>query len=91
MHFGSFAQETNEMVKKFLIRLKSSAKDCEFTCPNCNTDLQPLHVKDKFICGLLSDVLQTDILAKANQLKSLDDIIKHSQAFEAAMHDQHQL
>ena len=91
MHFGSLTQEPNETVKEFLIRLKSAAKDCEFTCPNCNTDLQPIHVKDQFIRGLSNDVLQTDILAKASQLKSLETIIKHSEAFEAAMRDQHKL
>ena len=58
-------QKTKEN-QSFLIQLKSAAKDCEFTCPNCNTDLQPNHIKDQFIRGLHNDVLQTDILAKAS-------------------------
>ena len=38
-----------------------------------------------------NDVLQTDILAKANLLKSLEDIVKHAEAFEIAVPDQQAL
>ena len=41
--------------------------------------------------GLNNDTLQTDILAKANQLKTLEDIIKHAKAFESALRDQSSL
>ena len=62
--------------------------DCEFSCSNCNHDLLPIHVKDQFIRDLHNNVLQTDILAKADRLKSLEDIVKHAEAFEIALHDQ---
>ena len=65
--------------------------DCEFSCPNCNHDLLPIHVKDQLIQGLHNTVLRTDILAKADHLKSLEDIVKHAEAFETALHDQHLL
>ena len=74
-----------------MIRLKSSAKDCEFTCPNCNSELEHLHIKDQFIRGLYNETLQTDILAKASHLQTLEDIVKHSEAFETAMRDQHKI
>lgn len=90
MHFGSLAQSTEETIKEFLIRLKSSAKDCEFTCQSCNADLQPTNIRDQFIRGLYNDTLQTDILAKASHL-SLEDIVKHSEAFKTAMRDQQKL
>ena len=38
-----------------------------------------------------NDTLQTDILAKATQLKTINDIIKDPEAFETALHDQSQL
>ena len=50
-----------------------------------------MNVKDQFIRGLTNDVLQTDILAKANQLKSLEDIVNHAEAFEAVVRDQNKL
>ena len=35
--------------------------------------------------------LQTDILAKATQLKTIDNVVKHAEAFETALRDQSQL
>ena len=62
--------------------------DCEFSCPNCRQKLLTAHVKDQFIRGLYNDVLQTDILAKADLLKSLEDIAKQAEAFEIAVQEQ---
>ena len=60
----------------------------EYSCPSCQADLQSIHVKDQFIWGLHSETLQTDILAKVEYLKSLEDIIKHAEVFESALQDQ---
>ena len=60
-------------------------------CPNCHFDLQSINIKDQFIRGLQNKLIQTDILAKASQLKTLEDVIKHSEAFETAQRDQIQL
>jgi len=89
--FSNLAQSESEPVKEFVVRLKSSAKDCEFTCPGCKFDLAPNHVKDQLIRGLQNSTLQTDILAKSESLKTLEDVVKHSEAFEAAIHDQSKL
>ena len=35
--------------------------------------------------------LQTDILAKASLLKSLEEVVKHAEAFKTAQRDQTQL
>ena len=91
LNFSNIYQHEHESVKDYLVRLKTSAMDCEFSCPNCQHDLLTTHVKDQFIRGVHNDVLQTDILAKANLLKSLDDIVKHAEAFEIAVHDQQAL
>ena len=89
--FSNIYQSDNESIKDYLVRLKTIAMDCEFSCPNCHHDLLPTHVKDQFIRGLHNNVLQTDILAKADRLASLEDIVKHSEAFEIALHDQQAL
>ena len=91
MNFAAITQNQHETVQDYLIRLKSSAPDCEFSCPGCNFDLQPNHIRDQFIRGLHNDTLQTDILAKASHLKNLEDIIKHAEAFETALRDQQTL
>ena len=36
-------------------------------------------------------MLQTDILSKSNQLKSLEDVVKHAQSYDAALYDQSKL
>ena len=91
LNFSNIYQHEHESVKDYLVRLKTSAMDCEFSCPNCQHDLLTTHVKDQFIRGVHNDVLQTDILAKADLLKSLEDIVMHAEAFEIAVHDQQAL
>ena len=86
--FSSINQSENEAIKSYLVRLKSSAKDCEFECPSCHHDLSPIHIKDQFIRGLHNTTLQTDILAKSLALKSIEDVLTHAEAFESAVHDQ---
>ena len=49
------------------------------------------NTKDQFLHGLQNETLQTDLLAKASQLQTIKDIVKHAEAFETAVHDQSQL
>lgn len=88
MGFSGLMQNDHEKVNAFVVRLKDTAKDCEFQCPSCQHDLSKIYVRDQFIRGLNNDMLQTDILAKADQLESLEEVVKHSEAFEAAIRDQ---
>ena len=74
MNFGNLNQHENEPIKDFLVRLRSMAIDCEFICPSCNHDLSSSNIKDQFLRGLLNETLQTDLLAKASQLKTIEDI-----------------
>ena len=90
MTFANLSQGTPETIQDYVIRLKSHAVDCEFSCPQGHHDLST-YVKDQFIQGLSNHHLQTDILAKANQLKELTQIIHHAEAFEAAVRDQNKL
>ena len=91
MHFANLTQNDNETLKDYLIRLKSTAQDCEFSCPNCQHDLSSSHIRDQFIRGLINETLQIDVLAKASQLQTLEDILKHAEAFETALRDHAQL
>ena len=90
MTFANIKQSEGESIQNYLIHLKSTstAKNCEYTCPNCNSDLQHLHIKDQFIRGLHNETLQANILAKARYLPNLTDIIKHAEAFETAVREQ---
>ena len=84
-------QGENETTQTYVVRLRSSATECSFQCPRCEHDLSGMNIKDQFIMGLSNNTLQIDILAKANQLKALDDLINHSEAFETAICDQNKL
>ena len=85
MNFGNLLQSEGESIKDFLVRICSLAVECEFSCPACKTNISS--IKDQFICGLHNETLQTDILAKATQLKTINDVVKHAEAFETALHD----
>ena len=89
LHFRSVHQLQEESIKDFVVRLRSSAPDCEFQCPSCHFDLQSINIKDQFIRGLQNESIQID--RKASQLKTLEDVVKHSEAFETAQCDQIQL
>ena len=80
MAFSSITQKDGESIKDFTIHLKSTALDCEFACPSCSLDQLFMNVKDQVIRGLASDVLQTDILAMANQLKSFEYTVRYAEA-----------
>ena len=75
-------------MQNFIAQPKSVAQDCEYSCSSCQAGLQSIHVKDQFIWGVNNKTVQTDILAKAEYLKSLENIIKHAEAFESAFRDQ---
>ena len=88
MQFGWITQSEHESIQNYLVRLRSAATECEFTCPSCTHDLCELNVKDQFIRGLYNTALQKEILTKANQLVTLDLLTAHAEAFEAALRDQ---
>ena len=89
--FANICQGESESIQGFLVRLRSSAKDCEYSCPECKKDISNAYIKDQFICGVKNHLLQTDILAKAEVLKDLSGVVKHSEAFESALRDQSKL
>ena len=61
MSFASIVQNSDENIQDYVIRLRSSAPDCEFVCPSCEFDISDEHIKDQFIRGLHSELMQTDI------------------------------
>ena len=75
-------------MKDFVVRILSLTVDCEFSCAACKTDNSIINIKDQFIHGLHNKTLHTDILAKATQLKTIHDVVKHAIAFETAVSDQ---
>ena len=89
--FSNLTQAQNEPIQDFVIRLRSAAKDCEFSCPSCHHDLSAHQIKDQLIRGLYNSALQTDTLAKATTLDTLESVIKNAEAFEAALSDQGKL
>ena len=88
MAFYSIKQASNESINDYLVRLNAIAVDCEYTCPNCKHDLSPSHIRDQFIKGISNTELQTDILAKAETLPTIETVVKHAQAHESALQDQ---
>ena len=88
MAFAGLSRGQAEAIQNFTIRLKSAAQDCDFSCPSCKHNLSEVYIKDQMIRGLANETLQTDILAKAESLTTLDSIIKHAEAFESALRDQ---
>ncbi len=87
MMFCNESQTPGDSIQEYVTRLRSKAHDCEYTCPNCQYDLQPINIRQQLIRGLHNETLHIDILAKAENLKSLEDVIKHPESFESAQRD----
>ena len=47
--FRSTLQLPNETIQEYIVKLKSLAPDCAFTCPGRNYDLQSINIFDQFI------------------------------------------
>ena len=91
LSFASISQGLGESVQQFVIHLRSTAQDCDFTCPICNHDLSDIYIKDQLIKGTANDALEADLLVKASSLKTFVENIHHAEAFEAALRDQAQV
>ena len=50
-----------------------------------------MHIRDQFIRGLYNETLQVDVPAKADQLKTIENIMRHCEAFKTAIRDHCQL
>ena len=68
--FSSILQSENKSIEKYLIHLKSGVQESNFTCPNCDHDLPSEYIED--IQGIDNDMLQVNMLAKAESLKTLE-------------------
>ncbi len=88
MKFAAVNQANDESIQAYVSRLKATAQDCNFLCPGCQYNLSDMNVRDQLIRGLYNEAIQTDTLAKADQLDTLDKVIKHCEAFETALRDQ---
>ena len=88
---GTFYRGDKESIKNFVVRLRSAVIECSCECPSCRYDLSDTRIRDQFIRGISNRALQTDVLAKTDQLKTLEDLIKHAESFEAAIRDQEKL
>ena len=47
--FSNMSQSDGESIQSYIIRLKSAALDCAYTCPTCECDLSSIHIKDQLI------------------------------------------
>lgn len=86
--FAGMSQGDNELIQQYIVRQRSSAKDCNFSCPLCYADISSEYIKYQFICGINNQTLQTDMLAKAEHLTNVEETVKHAEAFETAISDQ---
>ena len=91
--FTSLTQGDTESIQQFVVKLRSAAVECSYQCPNpdCQYDLSETNIRDQFIAGLANSVLQTEILARADQLQTLNTVIAHAEAFETAQRNQNTL
>lgn len=86
MTFHTIKQDNTESIQDFLIHIQAA-----FSCPGCQYDLSNIYIRDQFVRGLQNSMLQTYILTKASQLRTLADIGKDAQSIEAAIQDQSHL
>ena len=47
MNFSNLVQHESESIQEFLVRNRTLAIDCEFSCPDCQSDISKVHIKDE--------------------------------------------
>ena len=82
---GALVTQKPNLTQSYLIYLRATALDYDFTCPSCEHNLSGIYIKDKLIRGIANDALQADLLAKAGTHKSLEQNVCHTEAFESAL------
>ena len=82
------SQDEGEPIQNYLVRLRAVAVDSCFSCPSCEHDLSDIYIKDQIIQEVVNDALQADLLAKVGILKTLEQNIRHAEAFESSLRDQ---
>ena len=88
MTFASISQHEDESIQQYLICLRFTAIDCNFSCSHFDHDLSDIYIKDQFIKRISNDMLQSDLLVKARLLRTLNQNVCHAEAFELALRDQ---
>ena len=88
LKFRRMTQDTPERIQDYVVRLKETAINCEFTCPNCQHDLTEHNVLEQFRQGIQSEHIQTELLAHVDELKTLEKTVKYAVTLEAASRDQ---
>ena len=81
--FASMSQHENEPIQQYLVHLRATAADSNFSCPCCEHDLSDIYINDQSIREIANDALQTNLLAK-----SLDQNVCHAEEFELALQGQ---
>lgn len=72
INLASMSQGKNELIKQYLVYLRTTALGCNISYLCSEYDLSDMYIKDQLIRGIVNDALQTGLLAKARVLKSLD-------------------
>ena len=86
--FAFMYLEEDEPIQNYIVHLRAVAVECNFICPSCEYDLSDIYIKDQTIRGIANHTLQADLLAKDGILKSLEQNVRHVEAFESALRDQ---
>ena len=86
--FASKSEHEDKSIQQYLVHLRATAIDYNFSCPHCEHDLSDIYLKDQFIRGVANNILQTNLLAKVKVLKSINHNVCHAEAFESALWDQ---
>ena len=86
--FASMSQNEGEPIQNYLVRFRAVAVDCSFSCPSYERDLSDIYIKDQIIRGVANDTLHVNLLTKAGTLKTLEQNVRHAEAFESALRDQ---
>ena len=90
--FFNMSQNSEETCQQWLQRLKEIVPDCEFNIP-CNQKEGVFHhydediLRSKFILGICNMDIKQDLLAKSQDLKTLDQVFTHALRMEATGRD----
>ncbi|MPC48895.1 hypothetical protein E2C01_042681 [Portunus trituberculatus] len=84
--FFTMSQEPSESISKYFTWSPQCAADCEFQCPNCDSNLSEYMLLRKLVSGLESVMLK-EVFRKCESFGDVDSSCKFCVAFKAAPKD----
>ena len=82
--FFRYAQENQDTISEYIVKARPRAIECEFACPQCNSNLDEYMLARAIVIGLKDQGMKSEVLRNFSRLRSVSEVIETCEIYEAA-------